>query len=74
MKEHGVEYVHVFSVDNVLSRIGDPVFTALCAKKNVEIGSKVCPKVSSASLLCLRSRHIHMKLWVYLQLKMESGM
>jgi UDP-N-acetylglucosamine pyrophosphorylase len=66
MKELGVEYVHVFSVDNVLSRIGDPVFTALCAKNDVEIGSKVCPKVRKCERI-LMYRHIHMKLWEYLQ-------
>lgn len=42
--EAGVEWLNVFSVDNVLQRIADPVFVGATITTNSEVGSKVVRK------------------------------
>lgn len=44
MKEKNIEHLHVYSVDNVLVRIADPVFIGYCSKMGFECGSKVIEK------------------------------
>ncbi|CAD7695241.1 unnamed protein product [Ostreobium quekettii] len=44
MREHGVECVDCYSVDNLLVRIGDPVFIGYCWEKGAECGSRVVAK------------------------------
>jgi UDP-N-acetylglucosamine/UDP-N-acetylgalactosamine diphosphorylase len=54
MKKRGVQYIHSYSVDNVLVKVADPVFMAFCANRKAEFGSKVIPK-----------RHAHEKVGVF---------
>ena len=44
MKKRGVEFVQLFCVDNILVRVGDPVFSGYCISKGAECGNKVVPK------------------------------
>ena len=37
----GVEYVHIFAVDNALTRPADPVFIGFAAESNAEVANKV---------------------------------
>lgn len=55
-KERGVEWLNVFSVDNVLQRIADPVFIGATIASDMASGSKVIKKVSPeerVGVMCL---------------------
>ena len=44
MKKRGVDYVQLYCVDNILVKIGDPIFTGYCIERNAECGNKVVAK------------------------------
>jgi len=44
VKEAGIEWLNVFSVDNVLQRMADPVFVGAVLEHNCVVGSKVVKK------------------------------
>jgi len=44
MKRRGVDYVQLYCVDNILVKIGDPIFTGYCIERNAECGNKVVAK------------------------------
>ena len=41
MKDRGVKYLHVFSIDNALVKPVDPVFIGYCLSVNADCGNKV---------------------------------
>ncbi|GLD91875.1 hypothetical protein PINS_up000408 [Pythium insidiosum] len=41
LKQQGVKYLHVFSVDNALCKVADPTFIGYCIDKNADCGNKV---------------------------------
>lgn len=56
IRQLGVEYLNVFSVDNVLQKIADPVFVGATLQENCVCGSKVVAKADPnerVGVLCL---------------------
>jgi len=47
METSGVEYLHVFSIDNALCRPADPVFCGYCINVQADCGNKVLWKASA---------------------------
>jgi len=44
MLESGVECLDVYCVDNILARVGDPLFIGYCHDKGAEVGARVVSK------------------------------
>ena len=44
MCKRGVDYIQLYCVDNILVRVGDPVFGGYCISKGAECANKVVPK------------------------------
>lgn len=58
LRKDGVEWLNVFSVDNVLQRIADPVFIGAVIKSGSQSGSKVVSKTSPeerVGAMCLKN-------------------
>lgn len=41
MERRGVEHLHVYGIDNVLTQSIDPIFMGICIEKEAEVGNKV---------------------------------
>lgn len=41
MSNRGIKYLHVFSIDNALTKIADPAFIGYCIMKDSDCGNKV---------------------------------
>jgi len=53
MQRRGIQYVAQYCVDNILSKVADPVFIGFCASTNSEVGCKVVKKVDPAEKIGL---------------------
>lgn len=56
LREEGIEWLNIFSVDNVLQRIAEPAFVGACIERGVECGAKVVRKNApdeAVGVMCL---------------------
>ena len=48
MTKRGIEHLHIYGIDNVLTRSLDPAFLGVCISNNAECGNKVVWRASKA--------------------------
>jgi UDP-N-acetylglucosamine/UDP-N-acetylgalactosamine diphosphorylase len=46
MKKRGVKYAHVYSVDNAIAKVADPMFMGYCISQGADVGNKVVWKAN----------------------------
>lgn len=47
MAARGVKLLHAYAVDNMVSKVADPLFVGLCLDRGADVGSKVVPKAGA---------------------------
>lgn len=48
MVKRGLKHVHIYGIDNVLTKSADPVFIGACIERNVQVGNKVVWRASKS--------------------------
>jgi len=57
MQRRGVKHLHIYGIDNVLTKSADPVFIGGCVLKNAQIGNKVVWRASKAEKVGVAVEH-----------------
>ena len=65
MNEKRLEYLHIFSVDNALLRVADPVFHGLCKVLQSDCGNKTCEKMNPTESIGVMCKRFHQEMGKY---------
>lgn len=53
----GVEHLHVYGIDNILTKSADPAFLGYCISNNFELGNKVVSRLNAAEKVGVTALH-----------------
>ena len=48
MIDRNVKHIHLYGIDNVLTKAADPAFMGFCIKHNCEVANKVVARANAA--------------------------
>lgn len=70
MENRGIEFVHAFSIDNILTKVGDPLFVGFCIAQRSDCGVKVIEKIvpeESIGVVCMVNEKWQVRFFLFFQ-------